>query len=137
MVQRSLDMMVLSGACCRHPAAARRVAPVLRRELLGAGGPLVRDLMTEEEREGDIQNREDARVWGGLACRHCRDLLLLLAALGPEPGLVTRPGLEGELGHCLEVGGGECIVPVLRLAAVLGLHAGPFLDTALRSAGGG
>jgi len=91
------------------------------------------NLLSESERENDIQNREEQKLWGRLSSEFQRDQLEIVKSFISqdleEP--LRRTVLE-KLQDSLEVDGKECLVVCLEMALTLGLPCEQFLDVAKR-----
>ena len=88
-------------------------------------------LLSEEQRENDIQNRDEQRIWGKLSGEYL-GMKILVTGFKINIGIETSPLTWKSLSETLETGGRECLLPCLELAIDLEIVSGEFLMTAKR-----
>jgi len=103
---------------------------------VSSNNSFIKSLMSEEQRDLDIQNRDEQKLWGNISCDYQRDQWEILCFVLKQESVgfseeVRLKLLESGF-QTLEKGGKECLVPVLQAVKHLKIPNIHFIQTAKR-----
>ena len=107
----------------------------LEKELAGSEN-LLTPLLSEDERENDIQNRDEQKIWGKLSGQYLSSQLVLINFLlsnNVVSHLIRRKeDILSCVSEAMETGGKECLEECLNLALCLNVPCTEFLQLSKR-----
>eukprot|EP00092_Neocalanus_flemingeri_P017361 GFUD01018778.1.p1 GENE.GFUD01018778.1~~GFUD01018778.1.p1 ORF type:complete len:1425 (-),score=326.55 GFUD01018778.1:349-4623(-) len=135
MIQRVIALKIIKKCSLLHVSTSIKNKVNNKLQSLLLSPTIISNLMSESERENDIQNREDQKLWGRLCSEFQRDqleILNYLVACSPSLDQQMKIRFLEKLTETLEVGGKECLVVCVDMALTLGLPCEQFLEVAKR-----